>query len=96
MEVTDELVRKLAHLSRLSIADYEMEKIRKDLGEMIGFVEKLHEVNTEEVEPLLHMSPSANVLRPDVIVPGLSTDEALKNAAVKDEQFFLVPKVIKK
>lgn len=96
MEVTDELVEKLAHLSRLSVAAEEKEKIKSELQQMITFVDKLQELDIEGVEPLLHMSPAANVQRPDVIVPGLSTTEALSNAAVKDEQYFLVPKVIKK
>ena len=96
MEVTDELVDKLAHLSRLNVAGADKTRIKEELQQMISFVEKLQEVDTEGVEPLLHMSPATNVLRPDVIEPGCSVDEALMNAAIKDEKYFLVPKVIKK
>lgn len=96
MEVTDELVDKLAHLSRLHVAAADKERIKNELQQMISFVEKLQEVDTEGVEPLLHMSPAANVLREDVIQPGTSLEDALKNAAIKDEKYFLVPKVIKK
>ena len=62
---------------------------------MIGFVEKLNELDLENVEPLLHMSGEVNVLREDEIEGSVSRSEALKNAPLHDEQFFKVPKVIK-
>lgn len=96
MEVNDQLVDKLAHLSRLQFTDTEKTGIKNDLQRMIGFVEKLNELDLSGVEPLLHMSPEVNVLRDDEIRGSVSRDEALRNAPLHDEQFFKVPKVIKK
>ncbi len=96
MEVNEALVDKLAHLARLKFADSEKAAIRNDLQKMIGFVEKLNELDTTGVEPLLHMSDNVNILRADEVKGSISRREALKNAAVHDEQFFKVPKVIKK
>ena len=96
MEVNDQLVDKLAHLSRLQFTETEKAGIKNDLQRMIGFVEKLNELNLEGVEPLLHMSPEVNVLREDEIRGSVSREAALRNAPLHDEQFFKVPKVIKK
>ncbi len=96
MEVNDALVEKLAHLSRLKFSGEEKEEIKTDLQRMIAFVEKLNELNLDGIEPLLHMSDSVNVLREDEVKGSISREEALKNAPSHDEQFFKVPKVIRK
>jgi aspartyl-tRNA(Asn)/glutamyl-tRNA(Gln) amidotransferase subunit C len=96
MEVNDALVEKIAHLARLRFEDTEKEAIKNDLQKMIRFVEKLNELDTTGVEPLLHMSSNVNVLREDEVKGSISREEGLQNAAVHDEQFFKVPKVIKK
>ena len=80
----------------LKFDDAEREEIKSDLEKMIGFVDKLKELDTTGVEPLLHMSANTNMLREDVTGNMLSRQEALKNAPLHDEQFFKVPKVIKK
>ncbi len=96
MEVNDQLVEKLAHLSRLQFTDTEKAGIKNDLQRMIGFVEKLNELDLSGVAPLLHMSPEVNVLREDEIRGSISRSAALSNAPLHDDQFFKVPKVIKK
>jgi len=96
MEVNDALVDKLANLSRLSFDATERESIKNDLQKMIHFVEKLNELDTTGVEPLLHMSSNVNVLRNDEVTGSISREAGLKNAPIHDEQFFKVPKVIKK
>ena len=96
MEINDELVNKLATLARLSFNATEKESIKADLGKMIHFVEKLNEVDTTGVEPLLHLTTNNNVMRSDEVFHPISREEALKNAALKDDQFFKVPKVIQK
>ncbi|MEO6541121.1 MAG: Asp-tRNA(Asn)/Glu-tRNA(Gln) amidotransferase subunit GatC [Ferruginibacter sp.] len=96
MEVNDALVDKLANLARLSFDVSEKSAIKNDLQKMIRFVEKLNELDTTGVEPLLHMSDNVNILRADEIKGSISRVEGLKNAATHDEQFFKVPKVIKK
>jgi len=96
MEVNDEMVDKLANLSRLQFNDTEKQSIKKDLQKMIQFVEKLNELDTTGIEPLLHMSDGVNVLREDEVQGSIERKEALKNAPEQDGVFFKVPKVIKK
>ena len=96
MEVNDVLVDKLANLARLKFDASEKESIKNDLQKMIQFVEKLNELDTTGVEPLLHMSNNVNVLRADEVKGSISREAGLQNAAVHDDQFFKVPKVIKK
>ncbi len=96
MEVNDQLVDKLANLARLQFNTEEKEGIKNDLQRMIKFVEKLNGLDTTGVAPLLHMSEQVNVLRDDEVKGSISTAEGLQNAPVHDEQFFKVPKVIKK
>jgi aspartyl-tRNA(Asn)/glutamyl-tRNA(Gln) amidotransferase subunit C len=96
MEVNNELVDKLAHLARLQFDDVEKAAIKTDLQRMIQFVEKLNELDTSGVAPLLHMSDNVNVLREDEVKGSIERTEGLKNAPVQDGVFFKVPKVIKK
>ena len=78
MEVNDALVDKLAKLSRLRFSDSEKAEIKNDLQRMIGFVEKLDELDLEHVPPLLHMSDQVNVFRADEVKGSISREEALK------------------
>lgn len=96
MEVNDLLIENLAKLSRLTFNDQEKTEIRKDLQQMISFIEKLNEVDTDGVQPLLHMSDNINILREDVVRGSIPREEGLKNAPDADGIFFKVPKVIKK
>ncbi|MBX2934998.1 MAG: Asp-tRNA(Asn)/Glu-tRNA(Gln) amidotransferase subunit GatC [Ferruginibacter sp.] len=96
MEVNDALIDKLANLARLKIEDSERESVKTDLQKMIQFVEKLNELDTTGVEPLLHVSNNVNILRADEVKDNISRNQGLKNAPMHDEQFFKVPKVIKK
>jgi len=95
MEVDDKLIEKLSNLARLNFDDKEKEEIKSDLRKMIGFVEKLNELDLRGVTPLLHMSTEKNVLREDEVQGSVSRDEALKNAPSHDDKYFKVPKVIK-
>lgn len=96
MEINDALVDKLALLARLRFKDEEKEAIKSDLKKMISFVDKLNELDTSGVEPLLHISNNVNVFREDTVQGMCSRKEALMNAPLKDDQFFKVPKVINK
>ena len=95
MEVTDEMIKNLADLSRLTFTPKEADEIRKDLQQMISFVEKLNEVDTTNVEPLLHMTEAVNIYREDVVQGSMPKSEALQNAPLTDNNYFKVPKVIK-
>jgi aspartyl-tRNA(Asn)/glutamyl-tRNA(Gln) amidotransferase subunit C len=96
MQVNDALIDNLAHLARLEFNKEEKAEIKHDLQRIIEFVEKLKEVNTDGVEPLLFMTANTNVLREDNVSGSISREEALLNAPVTDGVFFKVPKVIKK
>lgn len=63
---------------------------------MIGFIEQLEKIDTTGVEALLHITDAVNVLRADEMNGSISREEALQNAPAKDDQFFIVPKVLKK
>ena len=96
MEVNDALIDNLASLARLHFSEGEKQEIKSDLQRMIEFIDKLNELNTDGVEPVLHMSDSTNVFREDEIQGSVSREEGLKNAPATDGIFFKVPKVIKK
>ena len=96
MQVTEKLVDDLAHLSRLRFTPNEKEGIRKDMEKIIGFVEKLNELDTTGVEPLRHMSQVMNVMRPDELQGSIDRETALSNAPLHDGTFIKVPKVISK
>lgn len=96
MQVDDALIDKLSRLAMLDFEEAERSEIKADLEKMIGFVDKLKELDTTGIEPLLHISPQINVLRDDTAGNMLPKEEALRNAPLHNENFFLVPKVIKK
>jgi aspartyl-tRNA(Asn)/glutamyl-tRNA(Gln) amidotransferase subunit C len=96
MEVTNELIDKLSTLARLKTEPGQKESLRSDMQQLIGFIEKLQELDTTGIEPLMHMTAEINKLRADEIHHPITHAEALQNAQLKDDNFFLVPKVIKK
>ena len=96
MQVDDALIDKLSRLAMLQFSDEERNEIRSDLEKMIGFVDKLKELDTTGVEPLLHMSNNTDILREDVPGNMISREEALQNAPLHDDEYFKVPKVVKK
>jgi len=96
MELTVELIDNLANLSRLRFTDQEKLEIKNDLERMIAFVEQLKEVDTTGVEPLLHMTDAMNAFREDEVKGSMQKETALANAPLADDNYFMVPKVIKK
>ena len=94
MKINRELLDKIAHLARLEFNEKDAEKMIEDMNAIVGWVEKLQEVDTEGVEPLTTMSHEINVFRDDVARQTLSKQEVLANAPDRDDSFFRVPKVI--
>lgn len=94
MAVRRKDVEHIAELARLKFNEDELNNFTEQLNEILAYVEKLNELDTENVEPLSHPVEGNNVFRDDVVKPSIPTSEALKNAPEKDEQFFHVPKVI--
>lgn len=96
MIIDEQIVDKVAHLARLELAKEEKAEMIKDMNKILGFMDKLNEVDTTGVEPLVYMTDEANVLREDVVKQDITTEEALLNAPDHDESHFLVAKVITK
>ena len=94
MKIDEETVNKIAHLARLELsADEKIETIT-DMNRILVFMDKLNEVDTTLVEPLIYMNNEINVLRNDVVKQEITHNEALLNAPEKDKDFFHVAKVI--
>ena len=96
MEVNNKLIQDIAKLSKLRFDDSAEEKMKADLEKMLAFVDKLNEIDTEGVDPLIYMSEEVNVLREDKVTEETSQKDALKNAPEKDSDYFKVPTVLKK
>ncbi|MCO6360192.1 Asp-tRNA(Asn)/Glu-tRNA(Gln) amidotransferase subunit GatC [Roseivirga pacifica] len=96
MKVDKEALHKVAHLARLNVKPEEEPKLIEDLSKILTWVEQLKEVDTTGVAPLTHMTAEVNVLRKDVAEKTISHEAALKNAPSKNEDFFKVPKVLKR
>src|ERR1035437_7333697 len=87
-------VKYVAHLARLSLSSEEEQTISEQLGHILGYIEKLKEVDVTGVEPTAHAFPLINVTRPDEVRPSLSQEEALRNAPAQANGPFQVPKVV--
>lgn len=96
MKIDRETVDKIAHLGRLVLTDEEKDRSIAELSEILSFMEKLSEVDVSNVEPLIYMNETVNVLRPDIVVQEITREEALMNAPLKNEEYFKVSKVIEK
>ena len=94
MKIDKDTLNKIAHLARLEFNEKDAGKMTQDMNNILSFVEKLNEVNTDGVEPLTTMSHEINALREDEVKPHLVRDLALKNAPKKDSEYFRVPKVL--
>ena len=96
MKIDDKLIADLASLAKLSFNEKSSKNMQDDLKKIIGFIDKLSEINTENVEPLIYLSEELNVLRTDDNVENISQEQALTNAPQKDSDYILVPKVLEK
>lgn len=94
MSINKETLVKIAHLARLEFDEKSEDKMLKDMNSMLSFVEKLQELDTENVKPLQAMSFEINQLREDVVKEHLPREKGLKNAPKNDQEYFRVPKVI--
>jgi len=94
MKISKDDVKHVARLARLRLTEEEKEKFGKQLNQILAYVEKLNELNIENVEPTSHVVPLTNVLRKDEVKPSLSEEEALANAPERKGKYFKVPKII--
>jgi aspartyl-tRNA(Asn)/glutamyl-tRNA(Gln) amidotransferase subunit C len=96
MKITDETINHIAHLAKLQFEGESKVAIKQDLERIIAFMNKLGEIPTDDVEPLVFMSDEINVLREDTPHVTISQSDALRNAAKKDSDYFRIPKVLDK
>lgn len=96
MLIDEKLLNHIADLAKLEFPEEEYDAIKGDLNRILEFINKMNEVDTNNVEPLVYMSDARNVLREDDVKQDITQQEALKNAPDKDSDYFKVPKVIKK
>ncbi|MBM3577561.1 MAG: Asp-tRNA(Asn)/Glu-tRNA(Gln) amidotransferase subunit GatC [Alphaproteobacteria bacterium] len=94
MSVDSATVRRIAHLSRIAIEDSEVERLRGELNAILAFVETLSEVDVDGVEPLTSALPMQMKKRVDVVTDGGIADEILANAPIREDHYFVVPKVV--
>ncbi len=94
MPITREQVEYVAHLSRLKLSEEEKDRFARQLDAILQAVEKLNELDTDGVEPLVHVAPRRNVFREDAAGESLPREEALRNAPEQSEGCFKVPRII--
>ena len=87
-------VKYVAHLARLTVTPDEEKKIGAQLGNILGYIEKLKQLDVSGVEPTAHAVPMVNVTRRDEVRPSLPHEEALRNAPAKANGLFIVPKIV--
>lgn len=95
MKIDEQLISKLENLAKLELSAAERKQMQGDLAKILAMCEKLKEVDTKGVEPLIYLGAKAQRARLDEVKHMLSQQEALQNAPAKDGPYFKVPKVIK-
>ena len=94
MSIDKDKIKHTAKLARISLDEKKIDNLSKDLSNIFKFIEKLNKVNTDNVKPLSSILDSSLRTREDKVTDGNKRDEILKNASNKNEDFFIVPKVI--
>ncbi len=90
--ISDETIEYVGILAKLELSDEEKEQAKKDMANMLDYIDTLNELDTSGVEPMSHVFPVENVFREDVVTNGDTRDEILKNAPESKEGAFVVPK----
>ena len=94
MKIDDKLVAYVAELAHLKLDDEQKRQAADDLSKMIGYVDKLGELDTEGVEPMSHAFPVVNVFREDEVKESMDRELILQNAPAKKDGCFLVPRTV--
>jgi aspartyl-tRNA(Asn)/glutamyl-tRNA(Gln) amidotransferase subunit C len=94
MAVDAATVRRIAHLTRIAVAEGEIEHLKGELNAILAFVEQLSEVKVEGVEPMTSVTPMVMKKRKDLVTDGGIAEAVVKNAPMTEDNFFLVPKVV--
>lgn len=87
-------VEYVAELARLTLDEATKERLVGEMDEILSYMDKLNELDTTEVEPMMHVLELTNVYREDEALPSLNREKALENAPKTDGEYFLVPKIL--
>jgi aspartyl-tRNA(Asn)/glutamyl-tRNA(Gln) amidotransferase subunit C len=94
MSISRAEVEKVSLLARLLLSDEELDRMTSQMGDILGYIDLLSELDTAQVEPMAHALDVANVFRDDVARPSLERKSALANAPHRDQECYLVPAVL--
>ena len=92
MQITDETIEYVGILAKLSLSEEEKQTAKKDMSDMLDYVNKLNELDVSGIEPMSHTFPVSNVMREDVVTNGDDREDMLKNAPERSEDSYIVPK----
>jgi len=93
-KITRENVAYVASLAQLSLTPEVQDRLVKEMGDILQYMDKLNELDTAGIEPTMHALAMTNVFRDDAVGPSLDRDQALMNAPKSDGEYFLVPKIL--
>jgi len=96
MNIDKKTIHKVADLARIEVKEEQVDDLIEEMSKILTFMEKLNELDTRDVEPLVYLNPEVNVFREDVIKQEITVEEGLMNASKHNEEFFMVPKIIEK
>ena len=94
MSIDKDTVKHISKLARISLDEKKISSLSKDLSSIMKFIEKLNELNTDKVTPLASIINASLKSREDEVKDGKIRDQILKNSPEKNEEFFVVPKVV--
>ena len=94
MQIIPDLIKYLESLARITLDEDEEKKVGKELQDILTYIDKLNELDTEGVEAMSHCFPLTNVLRKDEVKPSMSPDEIVANAPESQDGTFVVPKTV--
>ncbi|MXV15551.1 Asp-tRNA(Asn)/Glu-tRNA(Gln) amidotransferase subunit GatC [Hufsiella ginkgonis] len=95
MNIDHNTINRIAHLARLEVNESEKEALLEDMNNILSFMDKLNELDTTGVEPLIYLTDEVNVYRDDVVKQEITVADALRNAPTQDGKYFKVAKVIR-
>jgi aspartyl-tRNA(Asn)/glutamyl-tRNA(Gln) amidotransferase subunit C len=96
MNIDKKTIHKVADLARIEVKEEQVDNLIVEMSKILTFMEKLNELDTQHVEPLVYLNTEVNVFREDVVRQEITAEKGLSNAAKHNEEFFMVPKIIEK
>jgi len=96
MNIDRKTIHKVADLARIAVKEEQVDNLIVEMSKILTFMEKLNELDTQHVEPLVYLNTEVNVFRDDVVKHEITVEEGLSNASKHNEEFFMVPKIIEK